>query len=512
MKRKFRISMASAEMVPFAKVGGLADVVGSLSKRLAAMGHEVRVFLPRYGFLKSKEYGLKKMKTGKKMYVDIGGTQREIELWQADIKGSRAKIYFIDNDVLFKRDGIYGDPVTHEDYDDNGIRFAFFSKAILEVHKSLALETDVLHCNDHQTALIPLFLRREYSEERILSKTGSLFTIHNLGYQGVYPIEMVTEAGLPEDLVYPMGPLEFWGKLNFMKGGIVYADVISTVSETYAKEIQSSDEYGFGLEGTLKARSEDLFGVLNGADYTAWNPARDRHIPYKYTSANLVGKLKNKLHLIEKQKLGQLSESSFLVGIVSRLADQKGFDLLQAIAEQMLAKDLGLVILGTGQQKYHEYFSGLAAKYPGKVSVNLEFNDKMAHLIEAACDAFLMPSKYEPCGLNQMYSMKYGTVPIVRFTGGLADTVEEFDPVCGSGTGFVFHGYTPAALMEAVTRGYDTFQDREQWALLVKNAMATDFSWRRSAKEYVELYRRAVGKKTSAPFANWVCSLAGGSG
>jgi starch synthase len=512
MKRKFKISMASAEMVPFAKVGGLADVAGSLSKRLAAMGHEVRVFLPRYGFLKSKEYGLKKVKVREKMYVDIGGTQKEIVLWQAHVKGTRAKIYFIDNDSLFSREGIYGDPVTHEDYDDNGIRFAFFSKAILEVHKSLSLETDVLHCNDHQTALIPLFLRREYSDERLLSKTGTLFTIHNLGYQGVYPLEMMTETGLPEDLVYPMGPLEFWGKLNFMKGAIVYADVISTVSETYAKEIQSSEEFGFGLEGTLKARSEDLFGVLNGVDYTAWNPARDRHIPHKFSATALGGKLKNKLHLIEKHKLGQLSESSFLIGIVSRLADQKGFDLLEAIAEQMLAKDVGLVILGTGQQKYHEYLSELETKYPGKVSVNLEFNDKMAHLIEAASDAFLMPSKYEPCGLNQMYSMKYGTIPIVRFTGGLADTVEEFDPVAGSGTGFVFHGYTPTALMEAVTRGYDTFQDKQQWALLVKNAMAADFSWRRSAKGYVELYKRAIGKKTSVPFANWVCSLAEGSG
>jgi starch synthase len=508
MKRKFKISIASAEMVPFAKVGGLADVIGSLSKTLAVMGHEVRVFLPRYGFLKSREYGLRKVRARGHMSVDIAGEEREISLWQAQVKGSRAKIYFVGNDSLFGREGIYGDPVTHEDYEDNAVRFTFFSKAVLEVHRNLALETDVFHCNDHQTALVPMFLRRDYSEEKLLENAGVLFTIHNLGYQGVYPIEMLAQTGLPEELVYPMGPLEFWGKLNFMKGAIVYADVISTVSETYAKEIQSSDEYGFGLEGTLKARSQDVFGVLNGADYTAWNPARDKHIPYRYGPANLEGKLKNKLHLIQKEKLGQLSERSFLIGMVSRLADQKGFDLLQSIAEQILAKDIGLVLLGTGQPKYHEYFTELKSKYPGKVSVNLEFNDELAHLIEAASDAFLMPSKYEPCGLNQMYSMKYGTIPIVRSTGGLADTVEEFDPVSGTGTGFVFHGYTPTALMDAVTKGYDTFQDRAQWAGLVKNAMAADFSWRRSARGYVELYKRAIARKTSAPFSDWVLSMA----
>ncbi|KPJ61368.1 MAG: hypothetical protein AMJ46_01325 [Latescibacteria bacterium DG_63] len=508
MKRRFKISIASAEMVPFAKVGGLADVVGSLSKRLAAMGHEVRVFLPRYGFLKAKEHGLKKVRASGEMSVNIGGTEREVGIWRSQVKGSGAKIYFIGNDGLLARDGIYCDPETHEDYDDNAVRFAFFCKAVLEAHKNLSLETDVFHCNDHQTALIPLFLRREYADEKLLANAGTLFTIHNLGYQGVYPLEMLAETGLPEDLVYAMGPLEFWGKLNFMKGAIVYADVISTVSETYAKEIQSGEEYGFGLEGTLKARGEDIFGVLNGADYTAWNPAKDRHIPYRYSAANMEGKLKNKLHLIDKEGLGQLSERSFLIGIVSRLADQKGFDLLQSAAEQMLSRDIGLVILGTGQQKYHEYLSELRSKYPGKVSVNLQFDEKMAHLIEAASDAFLMPSRYEPCGLNQMYSMKYGTIPIVRYTGGLADTVEEFDPVSGSGTGLVFHGYTPTALIDAITRGYDTFQDKQQWALLVKNAMETDFSWRRSARGYVELYKKAVSKKTSAPFTNWVYSMA----
>ncbi|UCF79368.1 MAG: glycogen synthase [Candidatus Eiseniibacteriota bacterium] len=511
MKRKFKISIASAEMVPFAKVGGLGDVVGSLSKKLATMGHEVRVFLPRYGSIKAKEHGLRKVRLPEGMSLNIGGVEGEILLWQSRAKGSSAKVYFVGNDHLFSREGIYGDPVTHEDYQDNGLRFTFFCKAILELHKALGLETDVLHCNDHQTALIPLLLRRDYSGEPTLSNAGTLFTIHNMGYQGVYPLDILEQTGLPEDLAYPMGPLEFWGKLNFMKSAIVYSDVISTVSETYAKEIQSGEEFGFGLEGSLKARSEDLFGVLNGVDYTAWNPARDRHIPHKYSASDWGGKLKNKLYLIEKEKLTQLSEKSFLLGVVSRLADQKGFDLLQSIVEEMLSKDLGLVLLGAGQQKYHEYFLALRSKYPGKVSVSLKFSEKLAHLIEAASDAFLMPSKYEPCGLNQMYSMKYGSIPIVRYTGGLADTVEEFEPASGSGTGFVFHGYTPAALMEAVTRAYDTYQDKQQWSRLVKNAMEADFSWRRSAQGYVELYKRAIERKTSGPFASWVDALAEGA-
>jgi starch synthase len=495
-------------MFPFAKVGGLADVVGSLSKTLASMGHEVCVFLPRYASIGSGEFGLKKVRFGRQLAVRLGPEDQNIDVWECTVKGSRARVYFVGNESLLCRDGIYTDPRTHEDYPDNGRRFTFFSKAVLEVIKNLSLHFDVIHCNDHQTALIPLFLRGEYSFEKVFANTATLFTIHNLGYQGVYPHEIIAQAGLPEELAYPMGPLEFWGKLNFMKAAIVYADLISTVSETYAKEIQTAEEYGFGLQGVLKARTEDLFGVLNGVDYTAWNPFKDRYVPYKYGPGNTGNQAKNKMHLIEKQKLIGLSQNSFLVGIVSRLADQKGFDLLEDASEEMLSMDIGLVILGTGQQKYHDFFSKLKSKYPGKVSLTLEFSEKLAHLIEAASDAFLMPSRYEPCGLNQMYSMRYGTIPIVRFTGGLADTVKEFDPTSGKGTGFVFHEYDAGALMGGVRRAYITFSKRAQWATVMKNAMEEDFSWKRAARGYVELYRKAIAKKCSAPFADWVSSMA----
>lgn len=508
MKTKFRVCIASAEMIPFAKVGGLADVVGSLSKTLASMGHEVCVFLPKYGSIGAKGFDLRKVKLDCQPTVRFGAEDKKIDLWEGTVKGSRARVYFIGNKSFFDRDGVYTDPKTREDYPDNGQRFAFFSKAVLETIKSLSLHFDVIHCNDHQTGLIPLFLRREYSGEKVFTNTATLFTIHNLGYQGLYSKDVIKQTGLPEELAYPMGPLEFWGKLNFMKAAIVYADLISTVSETYAKEIQTGEEYGFGLQGVLTARTEDLFGVLNGVDYAAWDPSKDRYVPYKYSVSDTSNKIRNKVHLIEKQKLFELSQDSFLIGIVSRLADQKGFDLLEEAAEEILSADTGMVILGTGQQKYHDSFSQLRSRHPGKVSLTLEFSEKLAHLIEASSDVFLMPSKYEPCGLNQMYSMRYGTIPIVRLTGGLADTVKEFDPATGKGTGFVFHEYNSVALMEAVNRAHDAFSKKDKWAILMKNAMQEDFSWKRAAAGYVELYRKAVAKKCSAPFSNWVSSMA----
>ncbi len=507
MKTKFKVCIVSAEMAPFAKVGGLADVANSLSRTLASMGHEVSVFVPRYGFLDAQDMGMKKVKLNGEVRVRLGNDTKSVELWQCSLRGSKATIYLVANDYLLGRNGVYGDPETRYDYADNALRFAFFSRAVLEIIKNLSLRYDVIHVNDHQTGLIPLLMKEEYASEKTLASTATLFTIHNLGYQGVYPREMLAEAGLPEQLAYAMGPLEFWGKVNFMKAAIVYADLISTVSETYAKEIQTSEEYGCGLEGVLKARSEDLFGVLNGADYVAWNPSTDRYLPYKYGLANPKDKVKNKLHFIEKHKLGELTEKSFLMGIVSRLADQKGFDLLEAVADDLMTMDAGLAVLGTGQQRYHDFFTRLQERYPGKVSVSLDFNEKLAHVIEAASDVFLMPSRYEPCGLNQMYSMRYGTVPIVRFTGGLADTVKPYNSTTGEGTGFVFHDYSTAALMDAVGTAYGVFQNKQQWEGLVRNAMQQDFSWKRAAKGYEELYKRAVGKKCSAPFADWVCSV-----
>jgi starch synthase len=511
MKTKFKVCIVSAEMAPFAKVGGLADVANSLSRTLASMGHEVSVFIPRYGFLDAQDLGMKKVRLNGDVRVRLGQDTKSVELWQCSLRGSKAAIYLVANDYLLGRNGVYGDPETRYDYPDNAVRFAFFSRAVLEIIKNLSLQFDVIHANDHQTGLIPLLLKEEYASEKSLSNTATLFTIHNLGYQGVYPREVLAEAGLPEELAYAMGPLEFWGKVNFMKSAIVYADLISTVSQTYAKEIQTSEEYGFGLEGVLKARSEDLFGVLNGADYVAWNPSTDRYIPSKYGPGNIKDKIKNKMHFIEKYKLGELTENSFLAGIVSRLADQKGLDLLEAAADELLAMDLGLAVLGTGQQRYHDFFQRLKERYPGKVSVCLDFNEKLAHMIEAASDAFLMPSRYEPCGLNQMYSMRYGTIPIVRFTGGLADTVKPYNSVTGDGTGFAFNDYTPAALLDAMGTAYGVFQNKEQWETLMKNAMQQDFSWKRAARGYEELYRKAVGKKCSVPFADWVCSVSGKS-
>jgi starch synthase len=509
MKSKLKVCIVSAEMAPLAKVGGLADVASSLSRTLATMGHEVSVFLPMYGFINPHELGMKRVRLNGEVRVRLDNTKKPVGLWQYSMRGSKATYYFVENEWLLGRDGVYGDPETRLDYPDNAARFVFFSRAVLDLIKNLSLTFDVIHCNDHQTGLIPLLLKEEYAADKVFSKAATLFTIHNLGYQGVYEREVLAQAGLPEELAYPMGPLEFWGKVNYMKAAIVYSDLISTVSETYAKEIQSDPEYGCGLEGVLKARSEDLFGVLNGADYVSWNPSTDRYLPHKYGPSNLENKAKNKLNLIAKHKLTGLTSESFLMGIVSRLADQKGLNLLASIIEELLAMDVGLAVLGTGQQKYHDFFTELKEKYPGRVSVSLTFNEKLAHLIEAASDVFLMPSRYEPCGLNQMYSMRYGTIPIVRYTGGLADTVKPFDAATLQGTGFVFHDYSAAAFRDAVATAYEVFQNKEQWSTLMRNAMQQDFSWKRAAKGYEELYKKAVGKSSGSPFSEWVCSVSG---
>lgn len=490
-------------MVPFAKTGGLADVCGALPKTLAELGQQVKVILPKYRMVDENKFQLSEIKTNLPL-IPIKDKIKKIAVKTYQLNFPPVEYLFLVNDEYYDREELYKNRSTGFDYEDNDERFILFALGTLEILKALGWQPDIIHVNDWQSALLPAYLKTLYANDPFFSakggsasgrkQTATLFSIHNVAYQGNFPKSTFDKIGVPKDSFYPTSPFEFWGNVNFMKAGISYADVINTVSETYAVEIQSSSEFGYGLEGVLRTRNADLYGIINGIDYEVWSPQKDKLISYKYTPEDLSGKRKNKELLLKMRNLPLSTKDVPLIGVISRLADQKGFDLLAQIADQLLSLDLQIVILGTGDEKYHKLFKELSVKYPRKISVNLRFDDPLAHLIEAGCDMFLMPSKYEPCGLNQLYSLKYGTVPIVRKTGGLADTIENYDPETGQGTGFVFKDYDALELLNTIKSALRVYQDKTAWSMLMKNGMKKDFSWESSAKKYLELYQKALQK------------------
>jgi starch synthase len=481
-----QILFVASEVTPFAKTGGLADVAGSLPLALASLGHQVFVVLPFYRSVKEGSYAIKPY--DKTLSVPFKGQRLNAEVFFTN-KGRNVRVFFIQRDEFYDRGGLYG--TSQGDYFDNPERFIFFSRSVLEFIALSGVQPDIVHCHDWQTSLVPVYLKSLYKGDTVLRKAKSVFTIHNLAYQGVFPKELMETSGLPMEL-FSMKGLEYYGKMNFMKGGIVFSDIITTVSEKYAQEIQTP-EYGYGMEGVLRDRRGDIYGILNGVDYTSWNPKTDPHIAARFDKKNLSGK---KICKDELKKLYKLkgSQEFPIIGIISRLADQKGFDILAEALDDLMKMDLFVVILGTGDARYEKQFASLAKKFPGRLGVNIAFDNVLAHKIEAGSDMFLMPSKYEPCGLNQMYSLKYGTIPIVRATGGLDDTIQKFDPKTGEGNGFKFSAYSPQALLEETQRALTIFQDKTSWDALVQNALAMDFSWKRSALKYSEIYDRASRK------------------
>lgn len=486
---KYKILFASPEVVPFIKTGGLADVAGMLPKVLATAGHTVKVILPRYSLIPSER--LAGATPGISFDIEVEGKRRKFNLSRmaGDVDG--LEYLLVGNEEYFNRRGLYVDPDTGLDYPDNDRRFIFFCRGILEMLKRLAWAPDIIHANDWQTALLPTYLSAIYRDDPFFSGTRTVYTIHNLAYQGMFPPKSFDLLGVDDGLFYPTGPFEFWGKVNFMKSAISYATLINTVSERYAVEIQSSEEYGCGLEGVLRSRNEDLFGIINGVDYTQWAPSQDKLIPFTYSLSNLAGKKKNKVELIGRLGLPH-REQTPMIGIITRLADQKGLDLIAVAAEDIFSLDIQMVVLGTGDKKYHDLLRKLETRYPDKLKALLTYDDTMAHWIEAGADMFLMPSRYEPCGLNQLYSLKYGTPPIVRATGGLADTVVNVDPAAGTGTGFVFEKYDPEELMGALRRALALFRKKTAWRGIMKQGMRQDFSWKTSATKYIDLYSRAL--------------------
>ncbi len=486
-----RIAYVSSEVFPFAKTGGLADVAGSLPKEIAALGNEVKVFMPKYNFVDEQKYGIKYRWDVGEIPVRINGITRIMHLHQAKLPGSNLEIYFIDCPHYFFRSQIYtNDP-------DEDERFILFSKGVIEVLQRLKWAPDIIHCNDWQTGLLPLFIKDNYKWDRIFDSTAFLFTIHNIGYQGSFSQKTAFAAEIGEKVFHPGGPAEMNGNVNFMKTGILYSELINTVSPTYAREILTP-EYGAGLENVLKSREKDLSGILNGVDYETWDPSDDRLIPFRYNSGYLTGKTKNKKFLLEHFGL-EFNENIPLIGIISRLVSQKGFDIIGNVLNQLMKLDAQWVVLGSGEDKYEQMFNSLLHNHGGRVAVYIGYNNEISHLIEAAADIFLMPSRYEPCGLNQIYSLKYGTVPVVRKTGGLNDTVQDWHEYRSAGedtgTGFSFIDYAGQALYTTLFRAIDTFHDKAVWKKIQRNGMSKDYSWQKAAKHYTDLYHSAVLKR-----------------
>jgi starch synthase len=409
-------------------------------------------------------------------------------------KHSGVQVYFIDYPPFFDRDALYGTPAG--DYPDNAERFALFSRAVLEASKILGVP-DIFHCHDWQTALIPVLLQTSYADDPVFKSTATVFSIHNMGYQGLFPPDTLPLLMLPWDL-FTMDKMEFWGKVNFLKGALSMSDYITTVSRKYSQEIQTA-EFGFGLDGVLRSRSNTVTGILNGADYEEWSPDKDKFIVRHYSADQLEGKRECKYDLLRQFGLENANIELPVIGVVSRFAAQKGFDLIAEVADDLAQMPAVFTILGNGDKEYQDLFVKLNRLYPEKFAVKVAYDNAVAHKIEAGADMFLMPSRYEPSGLNQMYSLKYGTVPIVRATGGLDDTIENWNPQTGKGTGFKFHGYSGATLLSTVHDALKAFKDKDNWKKLMLNGMKKDFSWTTAAREYVKVYERLVSPKPHFP-------------
>jgi starch synthase len=466
--------MVSSEAAPLAKTGGLADVVGALPSALRALGDDVAVLIPRYGTIDLK--GTRRVYDNLPIY--LGATRFDTSIYQAP---AEYPLYLVDCPSLYDRPGLYGE--SGVDYPDNHIRFAVLSRAALAVAR-VVFRTDIFHCHDWQSGTLPVYLRTTFANDPTFLGVKTLFTIHNLGYQGLFPRSILPAVAL-DPAVFRPAALEFYGNVSYIKGGIQFADALSTVSPTYAREIQTP-EYGFGLDGALRARAADLAGIINGIDYRQWNPETDPLIPAHFSSTDLAGKQVCKEHLLREFGLPVEGSDRPLIGIVSRFAQQKGIDLIAEVVSQMIAEDVYMVVLGNGDAGYEALFRNFAVEYPGRIAVRVGFDNGLAHRIEAGSDMFLMPSRYEPSGLNQIYSLRYGTVPIVRATGGLDDTIEE-------GTGFKFAEYSGQALIESVRAAVQAFANREAWREMMQRGMQKDFSWDRSAAEYSALYRKLLG-------------------
>lgn len=487
MNQMPQILFLSSEVFPYAKTGGLADVAGALPGALRRLGTDVRVALPLYRSVRSGGFELHPLL--ERVDVPLGGMNLPAAVWETRTEEG-VPVYLVDREDLYDRPNLYGTPMG--DYYDNLERFSFFCHAVLRTLEAISFRPKIVHCNDWQTGLVPALLAGPYSRSSLLGGVPSVFTIHNLGYQGIFPPQKLSVTGLPAaEFFHPEG-VEFWGNLSLLKAGIVYSHATTTVSPTYAREIQTP-EFGLGMEGILRHRSSALHGILNGVDYRLWDPSTDPHLPENYFPGKMSGKKTCKEALIREVGLDPDLIQRPLLGMTTRLAAQKGLDLVTAVLEEILAMDVGLVVLGSGEEHYQRALLEASRAHPQRLAVRIGFDEPQAHRIMAGVDVFLIPSRYEPCGLTQMYAFKYGTVPLVKATGGLEDTVRHYDPRTGQGNGFKFGPHEPKAFLECLREAVGLYGNPEQWRKLVLNGMKEDFSWDRSAKQYLQLYDSLLG-------------------
>lgn len=488
MNDTLKVWFLSPEVAPFAKTGGLADVAGSLPVALKRLGVDVRVGMPFYRAVKKKGFSLRRVSSS--AWAPLWDNWLSSDVFETETQDG-VPVYLFDREDLFDRPNLYRTP--QGDYYDNLERFAFFCQVALFFARGAGFRFDVVHCHDWQTGLVPAYLKTLLALDPFFSKSASLFTIHNVGYQGLFPAEKLRICRIPPEEFHMEG-IEYWGQLSLLKAGIVYADAVTTVSPTYSKEIRTP-EFGFGMDGILRKRSAGLHGILNGADYGVWDPATDRHIRARYGPWDLEGKRTCKEALLEETGLERTLVDRPLLAMISRLSGQKGSDLLLEIAGDLVELEAGLVVLGTGEEIFQKRLRRLGEKYPSKIAVKIGFDESLAHRIIAGADILLIPSRYEPCGLTQLYALRYGTVPVVRATGGLEDTVAAYDPGTGDGNGFKFLAYDPGAFLDAVRRAIDLFKDKETWRGIMITGMREDFSWDRSARGYLDLYLSIVAGK-----------------
>ena len=485
--KKLKILFVSAEMSPFAKTGGLADVAGSLPKALAEMGHDIRVVMPKYRLIKGNfEYAADfPVQVGD--WVETCVVRKTEVPYKLNGRKKGLPVYFTDSYIYFDREGIYGH------YDD-AARFIFFCKAVLDMLPRIGFKPDIIHCNDWHTGPLCLLLKEHYAHDEFYNSISTVYTIHNLEYQGNFPSHAVNllNSGFK---VFTSEKAEFYGMFSFMKAGLVYSDIISTVSKVYAREIQTQ-QYGERMEGLLSKRSEDLYGILNGISYEEFNPETDRSITKNFGTENFRDKKENKPAL--QKEMGLPLVDVPVIALVSRLSGQKGLNLIIEKIDEILRKDLQFVLLGTGDDNYQDQFRKIASQYPGKIAIHIGFNAHLAQQIYAGSDMFLMPSRFEPCGLGQIISLRYGTIPVVRATGGLAETITDYDADREHGNGFSFYDFSSVEMLDAIERALRLYNDMpEEWEKLVVRALQTDFSWNRSAKKYEDLYIHAMNKRAA---------------
>lgn len=490
MAKPLNILFVTSEAEPFAKTGGLGDVSSALPQMIRELGHEIRLMMPRYSSISDRKFKIHDVIRLREIPIPIGEEVKHSSINSSFISNLKIKVqvYFLSNKEYFGRDGLYISKKTNSEFKDNDERFIFFARGVLETLKRLGWQPDIIHCNDWQTGLIPAYLKTVYKDDPFFKNVKTIFTIHNLAYQGNFNSDSFEKSLLPEE-IFSDENVKLNGKFSFIKSGIAFADIITTVSERYAKEISTLNKFNYGLEDFINSKKNKLYGILNGIDFNIWNPEIDPLIIKRYNSKSIDGKYANKSEVLEKFGLEDDLKTP-LFGMISRLVPLKGIELIEKISDKLLKENVKLIILGSGEKKYQTVFEKIKKKYPKKVGFINAFDENLAHLVEAGSDIFLMPSECEPCGLNQMYSVRYGTIPIVRATGGLEDTIRDVSKP--NGTGFKFEKYDEKELFQTILRALKLYKDQKKWQEIMRNGMLENFSWEASAKKYISLYRKLI--------------------